>query len=72
MTDLLDQTDTTTTTSDGDHDAYSHYYPKWQLDRALLEGIPAKALCGKKDIPMKGIDGREVCPTCKELWEAKE
>lgn len=71
-TDALERTTTVPVTDDGDHDRFAHYYPKWQLDRALLNGVPATALCGKTDIPLRGIDGRTVCPTCKERLEEKE
>lgn len=68
-TDLLEQTDTTIT-DDGDHDAYAHYFRKADLDLCMFEGKPAKALCGKVEPhPFRGIDGRTVCPPCKEIYE---
>lgn len=70
--DALEVIDTTTVTDEpGDHDRFAHYYKKADLDRALLEGVEITALCGKVDRPLRGIEGRSVCPECKEAWEAK-
>ncbi|MGF3056165.1 DUF3039 domain-containing protein [Microbacterium sp. YY-01] len=70
MTDVLERTDTKQISNDGDHDRFAHYFKKRDLDAALLEGKPATALCGKVEPkPFRGIDGRTVCPTCKEIYE---
>lgn len=55
-----------TTTNDGDHDRYAHYFKKADIDAAWLEGKTVTALCGKKDKPTRPVEGRNVCPTCKE------
>lgn len=67
--DVLEDVDTITTTSDGDHDKLAHYFAKADLDRALLDGVEITALCGKKDRPLSGIEGRSVCPECKEIYD---
>lgn len=55
------------TTDDGDHDRFSHYVPKADLMRALVEGCPVTALCGKRWVPSRDPERYPVCPTCKEL-----
>lgn len=72
-TDTLERTDIQTIDSDtGDHDAFAHYYQKKNLDRALLEGVEIEALCGKWDRPLRGIEGRQVCPPCKDEYAKKD
>lgn len=69
-TDMLEELDTITTTSDGDHDRFAHYFPKKALDAAMFERKVPTAMCGKKvPRPFNGIDGRTICPTCNELYE---
>lgn len=68
----LIQEDTITVTTDGDHDKHAHYFRKTDLDRALLEGVTIRALCGKKDRPLSGIDGRQVCPECDAIFHDDE
>lgn len=71
-TDTLERTDERTITTDnGDHDRFAHYYAKKNLDRALLEGVEIEALCGKWDRPLRGIEGRQVCPECKAEYDKK-
>ena len=55
--------------SDGDHERYSHYAPADEVTRALIEGIPVVALCGKTWVPHRDPQKYAVCPTCKELYE---
>lgn len=55
------------TTEDGDHDRYAHYVPKHELTRALVEGTPVTALCGKRWVPCRDPERYSVCPSCKEL-----
>lgn len=62
----------TTPQEPGDHDRFAHYYSKKDLDRAMFDGVSITALCGKVDRPLRGIEGRTVCPDCKEAWEAKD
>jgi len=53
----------------GDHDRFQHYFKKKDVDDAIFTGKPAKALCGKKDIPTRPTSGLTVCPTCRENYE---
>lgn len=64
--------DTTTVprTEDGDHDRFAHYVPKDKLNRALVEGEPVRALCGKIWVPSRDPERYPVCPTCEELLAA--
>jgi hypothetical protein len=52
---------------DGDHDRFAHYVPKKDLMRAMVEGLPVTALCGKRWVPSRDPERYPVCPTCKEL-----
>lgn len=70
MTDLLEHTDTVIEVSeDGDHDRFSHYYHKLDIERAFFEGSAIQALCGKVDIPTRDFSKYKVCPMCKEIIE---
>lgn len=72
MSDTLDRTDERTTTrpsEPGDHDTFSHYVRKDELEKAILSGIPTMALCGKMWLPTKDPMRFPVCPECKEIWE---
>lgn len=55
-------------TESGDHDTFRHYVKKHDLERAILDGIPATALCGKKWLPTKDPDRYPTCPECKDIW----
>ena len=58
------------TTDDGDHDRFSHYFPKADLDAAFLDGTPIRAVCGKVDVPTRDVTKYPVCPTCKEIYDS--
>lgn len=60
---VIDITDT------GDHDTFKHYVHKNDLDRAILDGIPCIALCGKKWLPQKDHTKYPLCPDCAKIWE---
>ena len=75
----MSTTDTTTTTrpeqrlqEPGDHERFSHYVTKRDLEAAVLTGTPATALCGKKWLPERDPKSFPVCPDCKTAWEAKD
>ena len=53
----------------GDHDRFSHYVDKSEMTKALIEGTPVKALCGKVWVPHRDPEKFPICPTCKELFE---
>ena len=74
MTDLLERTDTTTTTTtdDGEHDKFSHYVRKTAILESQVNGIPARALCGKVWTPTSDPEKYGICPTCKEIYEDNE
>lgn len=55
---------------DGDHERFAHYFKKADLDRAWLDGQPIRALCGKKDVPLRDPQKYDLCPTCKEIFES--
>jgi hypothetical protein len=56
---------------EGDHDRMSHFvYPASAVTRALIEGTPVTALCGKTWVPTRDPQRYPVCPTCKELRDA--
>jgi hypothetical protein len=54
---------------DGDHERLSHYAPKDQLMRAMVEGIPVRALCGKVWVPSRDPQRFPVCQECKRIYE---
>lgn len=59
---VLEQTDT------GDHDRFSHWVtPKSEVTRAMVTGIPCKALCGKLWVPSADPGRFPVCPSCQEI-----
>lgn len=53
----------------GDHDKFSHYVSKGDIERALFEGLPAKALCGKYWVPRGDFKNLPVCGTCKDVYD---
>lgn len=59
-----------TITTDGDHDLFAHYVKKEALEKAIFDGVPALALCGKLWLPTKDAMRYPVCTECKEIWEA--
>lgn len=73
--DLLEKEDTTTVPVDsegGDHDLFSHYANKLDIERAVFEGATITALCGKQWTPNRDFTKFPVCPTCKEKYEAMD
>lgn len=55
-------------TDTGDHDKFSHYVKKADLDKALFDGEAITALCGKKWLPTADFTKFPVCRTCKDIW----
>lgn len=55
----------------GDHDRFSHYVlgrdPKAKITRAMIEGRPVRALCGKKWVPSRDPSRFPICPRCREI-----
>lgn len=52
---------------DGDHDRFTHYVAKRQLERAKRKGTAVTALCGKRWKPDGDPSRYPMCPTCSEL-----
>jgi hypothetical protein len=57
------------TTDDGDHERFAHYFAKKDLDKAFFDGAKITALCGKQDTPTRDFTKYPVCPECKETFE---
>lgn len=72
MSDVVEDVDTKEKTSsgDGDHDRFAHYVNKVDITRALIEGTPVMALCGKIWVPHRDPNKYPVCPTCRELYKS--
>lgn len=65
-----DQTTSPVDTESGDHDLFSHYVTKTALEKAIFDGVPTLALCGKMWLPTKDPSRYPVCPMCKDKYEA--
>lgn len=63
-TDVLEKVETV---EPGDHELMSHYAKKEDIMRAMVEGVPCRALCGKYWIPTKDPEKYPVCKTCEEI-----
>ena len=69
-TDTLEKNDTKVIhTNDGDHDKFSHYCDKADIEKAILDGIPCTALCGKKWLPNSDPQKYPVCPECNDIMD---
>lgn len=70
-TDTLEviETETITSTSNGDHDRFSHYVNKNKLAESMVTGVPLTALCGKTWLPTTISVKFPVCPDCKAIYE---
>lgn len=69
-TELERELDTTPETVEpGDHERMSHYAKKDDIMRAMVEGMPCRALCGKYWIPTRDPEKYPVCPTCQEILD---
>jgi hypothetical protein len=68
---LIEELETSSVTSDnGDHERFSHYVEKEEATRALIEGTPVVALCGKIWVPSRDPDKYPVCPTCLDIFKS--
>lgn len=58
-------------TDAGDHDRFAHYIlgrdPRAKITRAMVEGTPVRALCGKKWVPSRDASRYPVCPDCQQI-----
>lgn len=57
----------------GDHDRFAHYVlgrdPKSKITKAMVNGTPIRALCGKRWVPGRDASRYPVCPECKKIKE---
>lgn len=51
----------------GDHDRFTHYVRRKDLERSRATGRPVRALCGKKWVPDGDPSRYPMCPTCAEI-----
>ncbi len=54
-------------TGDGDHDRFTHYVAKRELERYRQTGRPVTALCGKRWRPDGDPTRYPMCGTCAEI-----
>lgn len=67
---LLEDTSVVTeVTEPGDHDLFSHYAKKTDIERAIFDGVEIEALCGKKWRPSRDFTKFPVCQTCQDLYD---
>ncbi len=63
-----DTTKTPRVVDEDDHDRFAHYVRKDALEKAIFDGVPTRALCGKLWLPVRDPSRFPVCPECKEIW----
>lgn len=68
LSELDIQTDTRTSTNDGDHDRFSHYVRKEKIVESAVTGKPVIALCGKVWVPGRDPDKFPICPDCLKIY----
>ncbi|MDM4761902.1 DUF3039 domain-containing protein [Galbitalea sp. SE-J8] len=56
----------------GDGDRFRHYVPKPEIVRAAVEGVPARAICGKVWVPLTEGAQLPVCPDCQAIYDSLE
>lgn len=63
-------------TNDGDHEKFAHYVAKPRdgdlsasayVMKAMVQGTPIRALCGKYWIPTRDPERYPVCPECDRI-----
>lgn len=54
-------------TDAGDHDRFTHYVRKKDLERSRTTGKPVRALCGKRWVPDRDPSRYPMCATCAEI-----
>jgi hypothetical protein len=57
-------------TDSGENDIFAHYAEKNEITEALVTGVPIIALCGKIWVPSRDPSKYQVCPSCKDLYNA--
>lgn len=66
MTDTLTTPELADTDLDGKK---SHYAPRAEVMRGMIEGAEIVALCGKRFVPFDNPDRYPFCPVCVERRE---
>lgn len=69
FTEQLEKSEVLAPSYDDDHDTFAHYAHKREIERALFEGVPATALCGKRFMANRDPKRYPVCPTCKDILD---
>lgn len=67
LPDLRPEVDERPDTGDGDHDRFTHYVARRDLERFRRTGRPVTALCGKRWRPDADPSRFPMCPTCAEI-----
>jgi hypothetical protein len=67
LPDLRPEVDERHATDDGDHDRFTHYVARRDLERYRSTGRPVTALCGKRWRPDADPSRFPMCPTCAEI-----
>lgn len=67
--DILEEEKVTVDINNGDHDLFSHYAKKSDIERSMFDGVEITALCGKKWRPSRDFTQFPVCQTCKDILE---
>lgn len=55
-------------TDGNERDRMKHYVRHGDLERAMLDGVPAVALCGKKWLPTHDPSRYPMCKTCLNIY----
>jgi len=67
MNTIVTRPEVETDRTDTGEPTFSHYVPRDEIMRAMVEGVPVTALCGKTWIPSRDPQKYPVCPVCQEL-----
>ena len=67
LPDLRPEVDERSDAGDGDHDRFTHYVARRDLERFRRTGRPVTALCGKRWRPDADPSRFPMCPTCAEI-----
>lgn len=54
----------------GDHDRFAHYVRKEDIAISNETGLPVRAICGKKWVPVRSPEKYAVCPDCKAIHDS--
>ncbi|MDA8268029.1 MAG: DUF3039 domain-containing protein [Actinomycetota bacterium] len=73
VTDLGTKPEVADPTTDGDHERMAHIVDErfGTVAEAIVNGTPCVALCGKVWVPNRDPRRYPLCPTCKEIAQAR-